>query len=167
MWIILQAALRAGRKKFGYIEERGVNYLHLMTILNFPEGRNDGGYEVVDSHSVQPELGTMEDIEELCTECRERVISVCLDFVMNHSSEAHEWAKRAKAGDWEYQNCYYFYDNYDIQSMYENEKTVPQVFPTTAPRNLTYNHETGKFVMTTFYPYQWDLNYHNPIILNR
>lgn len=106
----------------------------------------------------------MNDLEKLCKECHTKNISVCLDFVMNHTSEDHEWAIKAKQGDEEYQNRYYFYDSYDIPAQYE--ATVPQVFPTTAPGNFTWNPETGKHVMTTFYPYQWDLNYGNPIVLN-
>ena len=151
-------------KRLDYIEECGVNYLHLMPLLASPDGRSDGGYAVADFCKVKPELGTMDDLEALSRECRKRGISICLDFVMNHTSEDHEWAVRAKSGDREYQNRYYFYDNYDIPSQFE--RTVPQVFPTTAPGNFTFNHETGKFVMTTFYPYQWDLNYRNPVVLN-
>lgn len=151
-------------KRLDYIEECGVNYLHLMPLLASPDGRSDGGYAVADFRKVKPELGTMDDLEALSVECRKRGISICLDFVMNHTSEDHEWAVKAKSGDREYQNRYYFYDNYDIPSQFE--RTVPQVFPTTAPGNFTFNHETGKFVMTTFYPYQWDLNYRNPIVLN-
>ena len=87
-----------------------------------------------------------------------------MDFVMNHTSEDHEWAKRALAGEKEYQDRYFFFDNYDIPSEYE--KTCPQVFPTTAPGNFTWREDCHKFVMTTFYPYQWDLNYANPVVFN-
>lgn len=59
---------------------------------------------------------------------------------------------------------YFFYHDYSIPSQYE--KTVPQVFPTTAPGNFTWLQEAGHFVMTTFYPYQWDLNYRNPRVFN-
>ena len=156
--------LKGVAKELDYIEECGVNYLHLMPLLDSPEGRSDGGYAVSDFRRVNPKLGTMEDLEALSGECRKRGISVCLDFVMNHTSEEHEWARRAKAGDWEYQNRYFFFNDYGIPAMYE--RTVPQVFPVTAPGNFTYNHETGKFVMTTFYPYQWDLNYSNPVVLS-
>ena len=156
--------LQGVREKLDYVEECGVNYLHLMPLLESPEGRSDGGYAVSNFRRVQPELGTMEDLEQLADECRERGISLCLDFVMNHTSEDHEWARRARAGEREYMNRYYFYDNYDVPA--EFEKTVPQVFPTTAPGNFTWLPDMNKFVMTTFYPYQWDLNYWNPVVLN-
>lgn len=152
------------RKNLDYFKECGVNYLHLMPLLDSPADRSDGGYAVADFRKVNPELGNMSDLERLCEECHSKNISICLDFVMNHTSEDHEWAVKAKQGVVEYQNRYYFYDNYDIPAQYE--ATVPQVFPTTAPGNFTWNEETGKHVLTTFYPYQWDLNYGNPVVLN-
>ncbi|MBR2675991.1 MAG: amylosucrase [Solobacterium sp.] len=147
-----------------YIEECGINYLHLMPLLESPEGRSDGGYAVSDFRKVEPSLGTIEDLAALSADCHKRGISVCLDFVMNHTSEDHEWAVKAKQGDIECQNRYFFYDDWTIPN--EFEKTVPQVFPTTAPGNFSWNEETGKIVMTTFYPYQWDLNYANPTVFN-
>ena len=154
--------LQGVREKLGYIEDCGVNYLHLMPLLESPKGRSDGGYAVSDFRKVQPELGTMEDLYALAMDCHERGIAVCLDFVMNHTSEDHEWAKRARAGERDYQDRYFFYEGWDIPNAYE--QTVPQVFPTTAPGNFTWCEEAHKVVMTTFYPYQWDLNYANPAV---
>ena len=151
-------------KKLDYVQECNVNYLHLMPLLESPKGRSDGGYAVADFRKVQEELGNMDDFAHLTSECHKRGISVCLDFVMNHTSEDHEWAKRARAGEREYQDRYFFFDSYDIPSLYE--QTCPQVFPTTAPGNFTWLDDIHKHVMTTFYPYQWDLNYRNPIVLN-
>ena len=156
--------LKGVKDKIDYITDCGVNYLHLMPLLESPKGRSDGGYAVSDFRRVQPELGTMDDLFALSEACHERGIAVCLDFVMNHTSEDHEWAKRARAGEREYQNRYFFYDSWEIPNAYE--QTVPQVFPTTAPGNFTWCEEAQKVVMTTFYPYQWDLNYANPVVFN-
>lgn len=156
--------LKGVLKHLNYIEECGVNYLHLMPLLDTPEGRSDGGYAVSDFRKVRPDLGTMEDLECLAAECHKRDVSICLDFVMNHTSEDHEWARKARMGDPEYQSRYFFYDNYDLPAQFE--RTVPEVFPTTAPGNFTWVADAGKYVMTTFYPYQWDLNYWNPVVLN-
>ena len=82
--------LKGVKNKLDYVAESGVNYLHLMPLLESPEGRSDGGYAVSDFRKVQPELGTMEDLAELADACHERGIAVCLDFVMNHTSEDHE-----------------------------------------------------------------------------
>ena len=150
--------------KLGYIEQCNVNYIHLMPFLDTPEGRSDGGDAVSDFRKVQEKLGSMEDLESLTAACHKKGINVCMDFVMNHTSEDHEWAKRARRGEGEYMSRYFFYDNADVPSMYE--RTVPQVFPTTAPGNFTWLPDAGHFVMTTFYPYQWDLNYKNPRVFN-
>ena len=156
--------LKGVKKHLDYLKECRINYLHLMPLMESPKDRSDGGYAVADFRKVQPELGTIRDLESLASECRKQGISICLDFVMNHTSEDHEWAKRARAGEKEYQDRYFFYDNWDIPSQFE--KTVPQVFPTTAPGNFTWLPEIEKVVMTTFYPYQWDLNYANPVVFN-
>lgn len=153
--------LKGVEEKLEYLQECRVNYLHLMPLLESPRGRSDGGYAVSNFRAVQPELGSMEDLEQLADSCREKGISLCLDFVMNHTSEEHDWAKRARSGEKEYQDRYFFYDSWDIPR--EFEKTVPQVFPTTAPGSFT-QLENGQIVMTNFYPYQWDLNYGNPVV---
>ena len=156
--------MKGVQKKLDYIEQCGVNYIHLMPFLDTPEGRSDGGYAVSDFRKVQEKLGTMEDLEHLTAACHEKDINVCMDFVMNHTSEDHEWAKRARQGDGEYMGRYFFFDNWGIPAKYE--QTVPQVFPTTAPGNFTWLPDAGHFVMTSFYPYQWDLNYRNPRVFN-
>ena len=156
--------LQGVRAKLPYLEKAGVNCLHLMPFLNTVPERSDGGYAVADFRTVRPDLGTMEDLEQLTDACHKKGINVCMDFVMNHTSEDHAWAKRARAGDGEYMSRYFFYADPSIPQEYE--KTVLQVFPTTAPGNFTWLPECGHYVMTTFYPYQWDLNYRNPRVFN-
>ena len=156
--------LKGVEKKLAYLKECNVNCLHLMPFLDTPRGKSDGGYAVADFRKVRPDLGTMKDLARLTEKCHENGMNVCMDFVMNHTSEEHEWAKRARAGEGEYMSRYFFYDNGDIPARYE--ETVPQVFPTTAPGNFTWLPEIGHYVLTTFYPYQWDLNYRNPRVFN-
>lgn len=156
--------LKGVQEKLPYLEKCNVNYIHLMPFLDSPKGRSDGGYAVADFRRVKPELGTMDDLAELADKCHEKGISLCMDFVMNHTSEDHEWAVKARQGDGEYMSRYFFYADPSIPAEYE--KTVPQVFPATAPGNFTWLPEIGHYVMTTFYPYQWDLNYRNPRVFN-
>ncbi|NBH84575.1 amylosucrase [bacterium C-53] len=156
--------MKGVESKLDYIEKCNVNYIHLMPFLDTTEGRSDGGYAVSDFRKVQEKLGSMEDLESLTAACHKKEINVCMDFVMNHTSEDHEWAKRARGGEGEYMSRYFFFDNWDEPAKYE--KTVPQVFPTTAPGNFTWLPDAGHYVMTSFYPYQWDLNYKNPRVFN-
>ena len=156
--------MKGVESKLEYLEKSNVNYIHLMPFLDTVEGRSDGGYAVADFRKVQEKLGTMEDLESLTESCHKKQINVCMDFVMNHTSEDHEWAKRARQGDGEYMSRYFFFNNDTIPNMYE--RTVPQVFPATAPGNFTWLPDAGHFVMTSFYPYQWDLNYKNPRVFN-
>ena len=156
--------MKGVQSRLDYIEQCNVNYVHLMPFLETPKGRSDGGYAVSDFRKVQENLGSMEDLEDLTGACHKKGINVCMDFVMNHTSEDHEWAKKAREGDGEYMSRYFFFENSYIPSLYE--QTVPQVFPTTAPWNFTYLPDQKHFVMTTFYPYQWDLNYKNPRVFN-
>ena len=143
--------LQGVQTKLDYLKECNVNCIHLMPFLDSPEGRSDGGYAVADFRKVKPELGTMEDLAKLTDACHAKDMNVCMDFVMNHTSEDHEWAKRARNGEGEYMSRYFFYDNDEIPKQYE--ETVPQVFPTTAPGNFTYLPDLNHYVLTTFYPY--------------
>ena len=156
--------LKGVKEKLPYVKSCGVNYLHFMPLLESPKGRDDGGYAVADFRKVKPELGTMEDLEDLTAECHRQGISCCLDFVMNHTSEDHEWARAARNGDPVARSRYFFYDDWFVPNIYE--ETVPEVFPTTAPGNFTWINDCNQVVMTTFYPYQWDLNYANPVVFN-
>lgn len=150
--------------KLDYLIEQKITYLHLMPLLKMPHPYNDGGYAVEDFKTVDPEIGTNQDLIELTKALRKHGISLCLDVVMNHTADTHEWAIRAKHGEKEFIDRYQCYDIYDIPA--EFEKTMPQVFPSTAPGNFTWCEDMKKYVLTTFYPYQWDLNYHNPKVLN-
>jgi len=156
--------LKGVQEKLGYLEKANINYIHLMPFLDTVLERSDGGYAVADFRKVRPDLGTMEDLEELTSACHKKGMNICMDFVMNHTSEDHEWAKRARAGEGKYMSRYFFYADPSVPAAYE--KTVPQVFPTTAPGNFTWLPDAEHYVMTTFYPYQWDLNYANPVVFN-
>ena len=149
--------------KVPYLKEQKLTYLHLMPLLKMPHPQNDGGYAVEDFDTVDPSLGTNEDLAALTKKLRAAGISLCLDFVMNHTASSHRWAKAAQAGDPKYQDYYYCYDDRTVPDQYD--AVVPEVFPATAPGNFTWNEQMHKWVLTSFYPFQWDLNYRNPNVL--
>lgn len=155
--------LKGLRKRLPYLQELGVNMLHIMPILDCPPGNSDGGYAVRDFCRVDARYGTTEDIEALSSTLKRRDMLLVLDVVVNHTSNEHEWAQRARQGEKKYQDYYYVFGDREMPDIYE--ETMPEIFPTTSPGNFTWDEAMGKWVMTVFNSYQWDLNYHNPAVL--
>ena len=148
------------RKKISYLENLGITYLHLMPLLTPRPSPNDGGYAVMDYRTVRKDLGSMGDLSKLASELHESGISLTLDLVLNHVAKEHEWAEKARAGDKKYRNYFYAYDDRVVPDQFE--KTLPEIFPTFAPGNFTFNEEMKAWVWTTFNDYQWDVNWSNP-----
>lgn len=146
--------------RLSYLENLGINFLHIMPITTRPSGESDGGYAVNNYHEIDAKFGTKDDFLALTTLARSKNILLMLDFVVNHTSDEFSWAKKAKAGEEKYQNYYYTYPDRTIPD--EFEKTLPEIFPESAPGSFTHVPEMDKWVMTCFNNYQWDLNYTNP-----
>lgn len=157
--------LKGVRDKIPYLTELGITYLHLMPLFKMPEGDNDGGYAVSSYREVHPPLGTMQELTDLATNLRSHGISLVLDFVFNHTSDEHDWAKHAMAGEPEYQNYYYMFPDRTLPDQYES--SMGEIFPEDHPGAFTYRARIRKWVWTTFNTYQWDLNYRNPALFNR
>ena len=154
--------LEGVRRRIPYFQELGLTYLHLMPLFRGPEGENDGGYAISSYREVDPKLGTLTELSNLASELRHNGISLVVDFVFNHTSNEHEWARRAAAGDPNFQDFYLMFpdrlqpDNY--------EKTLREIFPDEHPGAFTWFPEIKRWVWTTFHSYQWDLNYRNPAV---
>lgn len=150
--------------KSDYFTDLGITLLHLMPLLKPRDGENDGGYAVRDYRDIDPRIGNMDDFIEMVDHYHRKGIRICIDYVINHTSDDHEWANKAKSGDETYQEYYLMYDDDIIPRQFEN--TLPEVFPKVAPGNFTYNESLKKWIMTTFYAYQWDLDYKNPRVFH-
>ncbi len=150
--------------RLDYLAELGVTYLHLMPLLKPRAGENDGGYAVQDYQAVDPQLGTMDDLEDVAAALRDRGMSLCIDLVVNHTAREHEWAKGWLAGEPQYRDFYTAFRDRAMPDAYE--ATIAEVFPDHAPGSFTWFDEAnggyGGWVWTTFWSYQWDLNYTNP-----
>lgn len=142
-----------------HLERLGVRYLHLLALLKARTGDSDGGFAVADYLAVEPSLGTMADVERLASRLREGRISLCVDLALNHTADDHAWALAAKAGDPAYRDFYIVVDEATARA---REAELEQVFPATAPGNFTHVPAMDGWVWTTFYPFQWDLNWANP-----
>lgn len=148
----------AGR--LDYLQNLGVTYLHLLPLMKPRAGESDGGYAVADFEDVNPALGSLADFVALMDQAREREVHVVTDLVCNHVADDHNWALAARAGDPRYQD--FFHLVADAAGVKAWEEHLLDVFPDSAPGNFTWSEEVGAWVWTSFYPYQWDLNYANP-----
>ena len=152
--------LKGFMQKIDYLEELGINYVHLMPLLKMPQEANDGGYAVSDYRTVEKRFGSMADIRKIASTFRAKNMLLELDLVLNHTSNEHEWAQKALQGEKEYQDMYYMYDDRSMPDAFE--QTLPEIFPENAPGNFTFLPAINKWVFTVFNTYQWDLNYTNP-----
>ena len=91
--------LQGLKAKIPYFQELGLTYLHLMPLFKCPEGKSDGGYAVSSYCDVNPALGTIDDLRDVIATLHEAGISAVVDFIFNHTSNEHEWAKGCAAGD--------------------------------------------------------------------
>jgi amylosucrase len=154
--------LKALPEKLSYLENLGVNLLHLMPLFQSPEGESDGGYAVSDFRKVDPRFGSLEELKTVRQKMETDEMYLMLDIVFNHTSHFHEWAIKAKAGHQAYQDFFYMYDDRFVPDQFE--QNMPEIFPEAAPGNFTWVPECNKWVMTVFHHYQWDLNYTNPAV---
>jgi amylosucrase len=160
-YVDLFAETLAGvRAKIPYFKEIGITYLHLMPPFLAPAGNSDGGYAVSSYREINPALGTMADLAGLAADLRAEGISLVLDFVFNHTSDEHTWAKAALAGDPDHQAFYYMFPDRTMPDAYERH--LREIFPDQRPGSFTWRPDAGRWVWTTFNSFQWDLNYSNP-----
>jgi amylosucrase len=148
--------------KLPYLQELGVNMLHIMPMLPGPEGASDGGYAVSDFRNIDPRVGNLESLATLVESLRKRAMLVTLDVVVNHTSNEHEWARKARAGEQRYLDYYYTYPDRETPDLFE--QSMPEIFPESSPGNFTWDEDLRRWVMTVFHSYQWDLNYTNPAV---
>ena len=149
------------RAKIPYFKELGLTYLHLMPLFLAPEPHSDGGYAVSSYREVNPALGSMEQLRTLAADLRANGISLVVDFIFNHTSNEHEWARKAAAGDPEYSDYYWIFPDRTMPDAFEQQ--VREIFPDDHPGSFVRTPD-GRWVWATFHSFQWDLNYSNPAV---
>jgi amylosucrase len=149
------------RARIPYFRELGLTYLHLMPLFLAPEPNSDGGYAVSSYREVKPALGTMEQLRGLADELRGHGISLVVDFIFNHTSNEHEWARRAAAGEQEFEDYFWIFPDRTMPDAYE--RTVREIFPDDHPGSFVPMPD-DRWVWATFHSFQWDLNYSNPAV---
>jgi amylosucrase len=154
-------SLEGVRASIPYFQELGLTYLHLMPLFEAPEGNSDGGNAVSSYRRVNPALGTMEELAALAADLRLAGISLVLDFIFNHTSDEHEWARKAVAGEPGFEDFYLIFPDRTIPDAFE--QTVREIFPDDHPGSFVQLAD-GRWIWSTFYHFQWDLNYANPAV---
>jgi len=137
-----------------YIQWLGVDCIWLPPIFASP--MRDGGYDVSDFYSIQPELGTIGDLHELIEETHARGLRIISDLVMNHTSDAHAWFQSARQPGSPYRDWYVWNDTPDRYS----EARI--IFLDTEDSNWTWDETAGAYFWHRFYSHQPDLNFDNP-----
>ncbi|MCA9262413.1 MAG: alpha-glucosidase C-terminal domain-containing protein [Planctomycetales bacterium] len=150
------------RECVDYFQDLGLTYVHLMPLFAVRPGDNDGGYAISNYRSVDPRLGTIDDLRALTRDFRAAGITLVLDFVFNHTADDHWWAQHAQSGNVEYQEFYYVFPDRTLPDQYE--RTLREIFPTVRRGNFTWHDGMGQWIWTTFNSFQWDLNYRNPAV---
>ncbi|HWI30613.1 MAG TPA: amylosucrase [Microbacterium sp.] len=154
------------RDSIPYFQELGLTYLHLMPLFESPEGNSDGGYAVSSYRKVDPALGTMEELANLAADLRRAGISLVVDFIFNHTSNEHEWARNAVAAEPGYEDFYLIFPDRTMPDAYE--LTLREIFPEDHAGSFvqlpSVDGRPGRWIWATFHHFQWDLNYANPAV---
>ncbi|NJP06632.1 MAG: alpha-amylase [Chloroflexaceae bacterium] len=157
--------LKGAMQRLDYLEELGITYLQLRSLLQPREGADHDGWAIQDYRKVDQRIGTIEDLAELATVLHARGISLGIELVLNHTAQEHAWAQQAMQGDPTYLSYYLTFDDRNLPDAYE--RTLREMLPACAPGNFTWVPdltESGKWVWTTFHGFEWDLNYRNPAV---
>ncbi len=145
------------REKLDYLEWLGVDCLWIPPFYSSP--LRDGGYDVSDYTNILPEVGTLDDFQALLDAAHSKGIRVVVDFVMNHTSDQHEWFQRSRSDpDGPYGDFYVWSDTDDL---YTDARVI---FVDTEPSNWTWDPVRQQYYWHRFYSHQPDLNYDNPAV---
>ncbi|NTU91874.1 MAG: maltose alpha-D-glucosyltransferase [Chlorobiaceae bacterium] len=144
------------KSKLGYLESLGVTAIWILPF--YPSPLRDDGYDIADYMSVNPDYGTIDDFREFLEEAHRRGIKVITELVVNHTSDQHEWFKKArKAPAGSPERNYYVWS--DDPNKYSETRIIFQDFEAS---NWTWDPVAGQYFWHRFYHHQPDLNFENP-----
>lgn len=146
--------LRGVIEKIPYIASLGVDMVWFNPFFVSPQ--NDNGYDIADYYSIDPTMGTMQDVEELIAALDAQGIGVMFDMVLNHVSTDHEWFQRALAGEQEYRDFFYLRPLQADGSLPTNWESK------FGGKSWSQFGNTDLYYMHLYDVTQADLNWHNP-----
>jgi oligo-1,6-glucosidase len=141
-------------EKLDYIESLGVDAVWLNPIFRSPN--DDGGYDISDYYTIQPEFGTMADFDELLKGLHQRKLKLIMDLVLNHSSDEHEWFQKSRVSlDNPYRKYYFWKPG--------KEGKAPNNWPSFFGGSAwQLDEESGEYYLHLFSRKQPDLNWEHP-----
>ncbi|MDY0276822.1 MAG: alpha-glucosidase [Acholeplasma sp.] len=81
--------------KLEYLKKLGITLIWIGPFYDSP--MDDNGYDVRDFFSVAKEFGTLDDFKKLVAKAKKLDIKIILDFVLNHTSDEHQWFIESKS----------------------------------------------------------------------
>jgi maltose alpha-D-glucosyltransferase / alpha-amylase len=142
-------------EKLDYLEWLGVNCIWLLPFYASP--MQDGGYDISDYYSIQPEYGTMDDLKNFLSAAHRRGIRVIADLVLNHTSDQHPWFQEARVSKDSPKRDWYVWS--DTEQKYTEARII---FLDTERSNWSWDEQSKEFYWHRFFSNQPDLNYDNP-----
>jgi len=147
-------------EKLGYLQELGVTTLWLLPF--YPSPGRDDGYDIADYGDINPDFGTMKDFKRFIQEAKKRNLRVITELVVNHTSDQHDWFKRARRSDPD-SSARNWYVWSDTDQKYQGTRII---FTDTEKSNWTWDPEAGQFYWHRFFSHQPDLNFDNPRVVS-
>ncbi|HWX04271.1 MAG TPA: maltose alpha-D-glucosyltransferase [Bradyrhizobium sp.] len=147
-------------EKLGYLQDLGVTALWLLPF--YPSPGRDDGYDIADYGAINSDFGTMKDFRRFIVEAKKRGMRVIIELVINHTSDQHDWFKRARRSDPK-SSARNWYVWSDTDQKYPNTRII---FTDTEKSNWTWDTEAGAFFWHRFFSHQPDLNFDNPRVVS-
>ena len=147
-------------EKLGYLQDLGVTALWLLPF--YPSPGRDDGYDIADYGAINPDFGTMKDFKRFIAEAKARGLRVITELVINHTSDQHDWFKRARRSDPD-SSARNWYVWSDTDQKYAGTRII---FTDTEKSNWTWDPEAGQFYWHRFFSHQPDLNFDNPRVVS-
>ncbi|WP_419883597.1 glycoside hydrolase family 13 protein [Peribacillus sp. B-H-3] len=144
--------------KLDYLKNLGIDVIWLSPVYESPN--IDNGYDISDYYSVLSEYGTMEDMNKLLAESKNRGIKIIMDLVVNHTSDQHPWFLEAKKSKDNRYRDYYIWRN-PVNSQEPNE--LKSNFGGSA---WEYDENTNQYYLHFYSKQQPDLNWENEKMRN-
>jgi maltose alpha-D-glucosyltransferase/alpha-amylase len=142
-------------EKLGYLQDLGVTALWLLPF--YPSPGRDDGYDIADYGAINPDFGTMKDFRRFIVEAKRRGLKVITELVINHTSDQHDWFKRARRSE-PNSSARNWYVWSDTDQKYQGTRII---FTDTEKSNWTWDPEAGQFYWHRFFSHQPDLNFDN------